>query len=36
MHSFKVADESGSVIGNFWNEIGEAVRPGDVLLISGG
>lgn len=36
VYSFQVADDSGMVIANFWNEIGAAIRIGDILLMVGG
>lgn len=36
VYSFQVADESACVIANFWNEIGAAIKIGDILLIAGG
>lgn len=36
IYSFRVADESGMVIANFWNEVGGAIKAGDILLMTGG
>lgn len=36
IYSFRVADESGAVIANFWNEVGAAMKPGDIILMMGG
>lgn len=36
IYSFQVADESGSIIANFWNEVGACITPGDILLVGGG
>ena len=34
--TFLVADASGSVIANFWNEVGDSVKPGDIILLTSG
>ena len=34
--TFLVADDSGSMIANFWNEVGESIRPGDIILLTSG
>lgn len=36
IYSYQVADESGTAIANFWNEIGASIRVGDILLMAGG
>lgn len=33
IHSFKIADQSGSVTFNVWNKTGELIRPGDILRL---
>lgn len=33
IHSFKIADRSGSVTFNVWNKTGELIRPGDILRL---
>ncbi len=36
IYSFRVADDSGSIIANFWNAIGDCIRVGDIILVTGG
>lgn len=36
VYTFRVADESGSVIATLWNNVGAAVAVGDIILMAGG
>jgi ssDNA-binding replication factor A large subunit len=36
VYTFQVADESGSVLATFWNEVGASVKAGDIILMAGG
>lgn len=36
VHKFKVADGTGSIHLALFDQVGEAVSPGDILCISGG
>lgn len=34
--TYLVADDSASVVANFWNEVGESIKPGDIMLLTSG
>lgn len=36
VYTIPVADETGSMLGTFWDEQGRQMRPGDVILMRGG
>lgn len=36
VYTLLVADESGSILATFWDEIGAAMKPGDVILMRSG
>lgn len=36
VYTILVADESGSMLGTFWDDQGAAMRPGDIILMRSG
>ena len=36
VYTIPIADESGSMLGTFWDDYGASMRPGDVILMRSG